>query len=73
MMIASEVYHDYYDIYGNLRNDPLKETENAPDEHREAAREEEANEPESQNETNGTCPQLSHSERLRERVAEELE
>ena len=71
MMIASEVYHDYYDIYGNLRHDTLKETESVTDERREAAREEEANEPESQNETNGTCPQVSH--RLRERVAEELE
>ena len=83
MMIASEVYHDYYDIYGNLRNDPLKETENTPDERREAAPEDEANVPPGKNGTVGACPQVSQSEngtdgacpkvsRLRNRIAEEL-
>ena len=31
MMIATDVYHKYYDIYGNLRNDPLREMESTPD------------------------------------------
>ena len=75
MMIASEVYHDYYDIYGNLRNDPLKETENTPDERREAAPEDEASVPPGKNGTKGACPKVSPdlAQRLKERVAEELE
>ena len=70
MMIASDVYHKYYDIYGNLRHDPLKGTENTPDESREAATEDETSGPESQDETKGACPQVT--QKLRNRIAEEM-
>ena len=67
MMIATDVYHKYYDIYGNLRNDPLREMESTPD----AKGGPEGTVPHGPEGTVPPGPDLA--QRLKERVAEELE
>ena len=70
MMIATDVYHKYYDIYGNLRNDPLREMESTPD----AKGGPEGTVPHGPPGPEGTVPPGPDlAQRLKERVAEELE
>ena len=70
LMYANERYHDYFDRNGRLYNDPMKEPESVTDEPDEAPTEVEEDKYEEGNGTDGACPEVS--QRLKERVAEEL-
>ena len=64
MMYATDVYHEYYDVFGNLYNDPMKK--------QEAAANKQADDKDNPEETtdSGSLPELQ--ERLKVRVEEEL-